>query len=206
MPSDPIADKPRYPASSRYGIPDVPHAPLSAIPDWLLPYRKRVRGRWADTTRGAVHFFLFDAMFESVWRCPRKSARYLDKFKKLLTPDFSLGAGMPLALQVYNVYRSRWCGAHWAAAGHTVIPTVGWSTPESYDFCFDGIATHSVVALTTLGTRRRKRDFLHGFDALCERVQPSVVLCYGKPFAEMERVPFQVYPTEYDRIRASRDG
>ena len=200
MPSDPIADKPLYPSTNRHGIPDLPHAPLSAVPVWLMPYRKRVRGKRSDTTDGAVHFFLYDAMFESVWRSPTKADRYLGQFKTLLTPDFSLGIDMPLALQVYNVYRSRWCGAHWTAADYTVIPTVGWSTPDSYTFCFDGIAAHSVVALTTLGTRRRKHDFLHGFDAMMERVKPSAVLCYGQPFPEMNRIPVHTYPTEYDRM------
>ena len=104
------------------------------------------------------------------------------------------------------MYRSRWCGAHWAAAGHTIIPTVGWSTPDSYAFCFDGIAAHSAVALTTLGTRRRKSDFLHGFDALCERVMPSAVLCYGEPFPEMQRVDLRVYPNRWQRVEDERDG
>jgi hypothetical protein len=204
VPSDPIADKPRYPSSNRWGIPDLPYAPLSAVPDWLIPYRTRMRDK--PTDGGAVHFFLFDAIFESVWNCPNKSARYLDRFDVLLSPDFSLHAEMPLALQVYNVYRSRWCAAHWSANEHTVIPTVGWSMPDSYPFCFDGIAPHSVVALTTLGTRRRKRDFLHGFDAMVERLMPSAVLCYGEPFPEMARVDVRVYPNRWQRVEVERDG
>ncbi len=204
MPSDPIADKPRYPSSSRWGIPDLPYAPLSAVPDWLVPYRTRMRDK--PTDGGAVHFFLFDAIFESVWNAPTKSARYLNRFNTLLSPDFSLHADLPLALQIYNVYRSRWCAAHWTANGHTVIPTVGWGTPDSYAFCFDGIAPHSVVALTTLGTRRRKEDFLHGFDAMVERVMPSAVLCYGEPFAEMARVDVRAYPNRWQRVEAERGG
>ncbi|MEO1439589.1 MAG: DUF4417 domain-containing protein [Chloroflexota bacterium] len=206
MPSDPIADKPLYPSSSPWGIPDLPYAPLSAVPNWLVPYRTRLRGSRAEAKDGAVHFFLYDAIFESVWNCPSKSARYLDKFNVLLAPDFSLNADMPLALQAYNVYRSRWCAAHWTANGHTAIPTVGWSTPESYAFCFDGIAQHSVVALTTLGTRRRKSDFLSGFYAMLVRIQPSRILCYGDPFPEMERFDLRVYPTRYHLIQAGSDG
>ena len=141
-----------------------------------------------------------------MWNAPNKSARYLNRFDVLLSPDFSLHADLPLSLQIYNVYRSRWCAAHWITNGHNVIPTVGWSTPESYAFCFDGIAPHSVVALTTLGTRRQKREFLHGFDAMMERVRPSAVLCYGEPFPEMDCVDVRRYPTRYDIIKAARDG
>ncbi len=35
--------------------------------------------------------------------------------------------------------------------GVTVIPTVSWSTPDSYPFAFAGIATGSVVAVSTVG-------------------------------------------------------
>lgn len=201
MPTDPINDKALYPSDNPFGIPNLRHTPLSAIPERLVPYRTRT-----SAEGGAVHFFLFDAIFESVWTCPNKARRYLQKFRTLLTPDFSLNAEMPLAVQVFNVYRNRWIGADWQAQGYAVIPSVGWSSPPSYDFCFLGIPQHSVVALTTLGTRRQKHAFLHGFDAMLERLQPSVVLCYGKPFAEMERVPLQVYPSRYDIIKAVQDG
>jgi hypothetical protein len=203
MPSDPMTTYPIYPSDNSYGIPNLRHTPLSAVPDWLIPYRTRVR---FDTTGGAVHFFLYDAIFRSVWTCPNKSARYLSKFRTVLTPDFSLDADMPLALQIFNTYRNRWCGAHWQAQGYTVIPTVGWSTPESFVFCFAGIARHSVVALTTLGTRRNRDTFMHGFQAMIDAIQPSMVMCYGDPFPEMERVPLHVYPDRWQGIRAARNG
>lgn len=205
MPSDPLADKPLYPSSHADGIPDVPHAPLSAIPQTLIPYRTRLRGT-LDPARAAAHFFLYDAIFQSVWNAPAKAERYLKDFAVRLTPDFSLSADMPRALQVYNVYRARWCGAHWAAAGAQVIPTVSWADAASLAFCLAGVARHSVVALTTLGTRRHKAQFLYGFDALIERVQPAAVLCYGQPFPEMARVRLHVYPSRYDQFMGVRDG
>ena len=208
MPSDPIADKPLYPSDNLYGIPNLRHTPLTAVPDWLIPYRTRVRPHQL-VEGGAVHFFLFDAIFESIWTCPSKSERYLQRFKTVLSPDFSLSAEMPLALQIYNVYRNRWCAANWQRQGYSVIPSVGWSNEASYEFCFSGIPQNAVVALTTLGSRRQKKAFLHGFDAMIEHIQPSLVLVYGQPFAEMERTPIKVYPNRWDGIRqakAERDG
>jgi hypothetical protein len=205
MPSDPIQRKPIYPAHNAYGIPDLRYTALSALPRELYPYRQRVK---RDVTQAAVHFFLFDALFESVWNYPAQTQRFLQHFQMVLTPDFSLNADMPLAVQVWNTYRTRWCGAHWQAQGYTVVPTASWSTPASYAFCFLGLPRHSPVALTTLGSRapERRATFLHGFAALVEQVQPSVVLCYGTPFEEMERVPLQVYPDRWQRVRGERHG
>ena len=131
MPADPIHDKPLYPSHHPTGIPALHYTPLVDIPQWLIPYRHRVRPG-QSVAGGAVHFFLFDAFFESVWNRPQQILRYLDGFQAVLTPDFSLNAGMPLAVQIWNTYRTRWCGAHWQAQGYTVIPTVAWSTPASY--------------------------------------------------------------------------
>jgi hypothetical protein len=203
MPSDPIADKPLYPSDNQYGIPNLRYTPLTAVPGWLIPYRTRVRPH-QSVEGGAVHFFLFDAIFESVWTCPSKSGHYLQRFKTLISPDFSLSTEMPLALQIYNIYRNRWCAANWQSQGYSVIPSIGWSDAASYEFCFLGIPQNTVVALTTLGSRRQKNVFLHGFDTLIERIQPSLVLIYGKPFAEMERVPLKVYPNRWDGIRQAK--
>lgn len=205
MPSDPIADKALYPSDNAYGIPNLRHTPLSVVPDWLIPYRTRPKPE-QSVEGGAVHFFLFDAIFESVWTCPSKSGRYIQKFKTLLSPDFSLNMEMPLVLQAFNVYRNRWLAADWQTQGYQVIPSVGWSSAASYEFCFLGIPQNSLVALTTLGTRRQKQVFLHGFSAMLERLQPSLILCYGKPFPEMEVAPLQVYPSRYEQIKAAQDG
>ena len=84
MPSDPIADKPLYPCDNQCGIPNLRYTPLTVVPDWLIPYRTRVRPH-QSVEGGAVHFFLFDAIFESVWTCPSKSGRYLQRFKTLIS-------------------------------------------------------------------------------------------------------------------------
>ena len=106
-----------------YGIPSLPHTPLSYTPSWLAPYRTRIRAK-NGTNGGGVHFFLDDYRFETVWTRPAKALQYLRDFETLLTPDFSLYPNWPLATQIWNVYRSRWCGAYWASLGFRVIPTI----------------------------------------------------------------------------------
>ena len=47
-----------------------------------------------------------------------------------------------------------WCGAYWQSKGLTVIPTISWSTPSSYDFCFDGVEENSIVAVGMIGCKQ----------------------------------------------------
>ncbi|MCC7206903.1 MAG: DUF4417 domain-containing protein [Anaerolineae bacterium] len=191
-----------------YHIPSLPHAPLTFTPTWLAPYRTRIRS--ADgVADGAVHFFLDDYRFESVWSHPHKALRYLTDFKTLLTPDFSLYPEWPLAVQVWNVYRSRWCGAFWASRGFQVIPTASWAGRDSYDFCFAGIARHSLVAISRVGIRAADESrFAHGFREMVERIRPSRVLCYSSLRAEWcKDVDVSCYPTRWDGIKGARhDG
>ncbi len=78
-----------FPADDNpYGIPSLPHAPLSYTPDWIAPYRTRIRTKHG-MSNGAVHFFLDDYRFETVWSRPQKALQYLRRFNTLLTPDFS---------------------------------------------------------------------------------------------------------------------
>ena len=43
---------------------------------------------------------------------------------------------MAMAIQIYNVFRDRWCSAYWVTKGIQVIPSVNWCDKSSYDFCF----------------------------------------------------------------------
>ncbi len=186
-------------------IPTVPHAPLSYTPDWLAPYRTRIRTR-NGTAGGAVHFFLDDYRFESVWARPHKAHSYLSHFKTLLTPDFSLYPDWPFAAQIWNTYRSRWCGVYWASLGFQVIPTVSWAGVESYEFCFVGIMRHSLIAVSTVGVRAENlRAFTKGYQAMVERLEPSLVLCYGELPQMLESLaPVKHYETRWEEIK--RDG
>jgi hypothetical protein len=114
-----------------------------------------------------VHFFLDDYRFETVWSRPLRALEHLSKHRILLTPDFSLYADWPLVMQQWNVYRNRWCGRYWQALGFQVIPTLSWSTSESFDFCFDGIPQNSLVTVSAVGVDlsnpSQYKQFTEGF-------------------------------------------
>lgn len=60
----------------------------------------------------AVHFFLDDYQFTRVWTDPDRYVSILQRFKYVLTPDFSLYMDFPKALQIYNHYRNRYWWWH----------------------------------------------------------------------------------------------
>jgi hypothetical protein len=191
------------------GIPNLLHTPLSAIPEWLVAYRTRIRSQSFDFDTAAVHFFLDDYRFETVWSRPLRALEHLSKYRILFTPDFSLYADWPLAMQQWNVYRNRWCGRYWQALGFQVVPTLSWSAPESFDFCFEGVPPNSLVAVSAVGVDMeepfQRARFMAGFREMVERVSPSMVLAYGTLPDEAHRLAEVVtYSTRWQRIHAHR--
>ncbi|MCI0648015.1 MAG: DUF4417 domain-containing protein [Chloroflexi bacterium] len=198
-----------FPADNDLDIPTLAHTPLAKVPRWLVPYRTRIRSVHG-LAGGAVHWFLDDYRFESVWYRPYKALEALKGYRMVLTPDFSLYRDWPLALQIWNTYRNRWCGAFWQAHGLTVIPTISWSTAASYEFCFLGVARRSVVAISTVGLAGNKpleqQLFLDGFSEMVRRLAPSRVLCYGRAPAECHQTTTIItYPTRWEGIVKARE-
>ncbi|MBR6693694.1 MAG: DUF4417 domain-containing protein [Clostridia bacterium] len=133
-----------------------------------------------------VHFFLDDYKFEVMWNDPLPRVERLIKCKAVLSPNFSVYTEMPIALKIFNTFRSRWCGAFLQSCGIKVIPTLAWGGPETFWFCFDGIEQGSVVAVSTVGVRTEKDLFMQGYNEMIRRIKPSKILCYGQAFSEMK--------------------
>lgn len=149
------------------------------IPVDLLPFNCVLT---SNEFHKGVHFFIDDYQFERLWNQPRKYMDVLGKFDCCLTPDFSLYLDMPLAMQIWNVYRSRLIGQIMQDNCITVIPTLSWSTPESYQFCFDGIEAGGTVAVSTTGVKESdfaKNIWFDGMDEAIKRIKPSHVVVYG---------------------------
>lgn len=107
-------------------------------------------------------------------------------------------------IQLYNVFRNRWCGAYYADKGLRVIPTVSWGDESTFDFCFEGIPKGSTVAVSTYMVTAhgnhadQKEFFMKGYNELLRRVEPERILCYNKDgiFPEMEG---NIISIDYDR-------
>lgn len=129
-----------------------------------------------------VHFFLDDYQFERVWNSPEDYCTMLADYDCVLTPDFSLYTNMPIAMMIWNTYRSRLIGQMMQDYGCTVIPTVSWAGTDSYDFAFDGLPTGGTIAVSTIGIKRNKDAFdiwTKGMDECMKVVKPHNVIVYG---------------------------
>lgn len=120
------------------------------IPDKLISFNYMLSSK--DKHVG-VHMFVDDYQFERLWNQPERYINSLKQFDCVFTPDFSLYMDMPIAMKIWNTYRSRLLGQYWQNQGIKVIPTVSWAELQTFEFCFDGIEDESIVAISTVGVK-----------------------------------------------------
>ncbi len=133
-----------------------------------------------------VHFFIDDWRFETLYNNPERSFRTLSRYRFVLSPDYSLYSEMPVWRQIESVGKSRWVGANWQQRGLIVIPTISWAQPRSFEYCFNGIEKHSIVAIGMIGCKKSRSSFMHGYNEMLNRIEPEAIICLGSPFPEME--------------------
>lgn len=133
-----------------------------------------------------IHFFVDDYRFEVTYKDPERALTKVSQYAFACAPDFSTYANMNYWRQLESVAHSRWCGAFWQDQGMIVFPTISWSTPESYDFCFDAVEKGSIVAIGMIGCKRSKGEFMAGYNEMLRRIEPQAIICFGDPFPEMD--------------------
>lgn len=133
-----------------------------------------------------VHFFLHDYQFERVWKYPDRYVDVLKKFKFVLSPDFSPYSDMPKCLQIYNLYRNRWCGRYWQDNGITVIPTFTMGSTELFNVFCTGIPKYSTIAISTMGEGRwgNFNGIRKWWDIILKKLEPETILLYGKDLSK----------------------
>lgn len=174
-------EKAIFPGEGRYDIPILLPVELEHPPAEFLPFNYAMGCR--DRGDKGIHFFLDDYQFARCWNNPERYTALLSEFACVLTPDFSTYLDMPVAMQLYNHYRKHWLGAYWQMHGLTVIPTISWSTPDSYEWCFAGEPLGGIVAVSSVGCLKNKeatRLFMAGYEEMMRRLEPSWVIFYGR--------------------------
>ena len=180
--TNPLLLRNQFERSGTFEIPVIQKEKINLENLTLIGYDKLSSGN----SDQVVHFFLDDYKFEVLWSNPEPRIEKLSAFKAVLSPQFSIYSEMPMAIQIYNTFRSRWCGAYLQSKGIKVIPSVVWGEPDTFWFCFDGLEKNSIVAVSTIGVRNEKELFMAGYREMLRRIEPSNIICYGKPFDEME--------------------
>lgn len=186
MREDPLFMRNSFERQGRWGIPLIKKQEIDVTDISLIACSDTRSNDSAINRKNGVHFFVDDYRFCGVYNQPERSLRKYSQYAFLLSPDFSTYADMELWRQIESVAKNRWVGAYWQANGLTVIPTISWSTPRSYEFCFDGVERNSVVAVSTLGCRKARLQFLRGYNAMLDKLSPETVICFGEPLAEMQ--------------------
>lgn len=169
------AEKIIFNGVGKYNIPQI--QPEKYIPcEWVsFNYAKTTK----DGQGKGVHHFVDDYQFIREWTNIDTYVKMFEKFDCVMSPDFSTYADFPMALQIYNHYRKHWIGAYLQAHGIKVIPTISWSTPESFEWCFDGEPTGSVVAVSSVGCNKCMNEFILGYKEMVDRLRPTLILFYG---------------------------
>ena len=165
--------------SGEYGIPVLRPVQLDAHLTWI---RFNHALREPQRERYGVHFFIDDYLFQRAWHDPPRYALFLRSFPAVMTPDFSMFADYPRAVQIYNHWRKHQLGAYWQQTGMTVIPSIGWIGRDSYSWCFDGEPVGGTVAVSSVGTQKSKegrRLFLDGYNEMMARLMPSKIIFFG---------------------------
>ena len=171
--------------------------PDAFVPDDLIGFNYVLSTKRRDA---GGHFFLDDYQFERIWDDPMTYMDRLAEFPCVLTPDFSLYMDMPMAMKIWNVYRSRLIGQMMQDRGMHVIPTLSWAEPETYQFCFDGLREGGTVAVSTVGVMRDQSSqaiWKAGMDEAMKRLRPKNVLCYGSRIS----YDFGTVPVKYFEAR-----
>ena len=186
MRDNPLFMRNSFATTGKWGIPLVKKQGLTTENIMLVACSDTRANDNEENKKRGVHFFVDDYRFSGIYDNPERTIERYSQYAFLLTPDFSTYADMNLWRQLESVVKNRWVGAYWQSKGLTVVPTVSWSTSRSFDFCFDGIETHSIVAVSTLGCKKAKLDFMRGYEIMLEKIQPELIICFGDPFHEMQ--------------------
>lgn len=164
-------------AEGKYNMPML--KAVQHVPSRLIGFNYLLSSSEYDA---GIHFYIDDYQFERIWNRPYMYIEKLKAFDCALTPDFSLYLNMPLAMKVWNIYRSRLIGQMMQDAGIIVIPTLSWAEKETFEFCFDGIERGGVVSVSTIGIKQDKEAaeiWRAGMDEAMKRLKPSAVVVYG---------------------------
>lgn len=183
----------QFPGAGKLQIPIIPkfQAKPDDFNDLLLTGFDKIHLEDQNHLERMVHFFLYDYRFERVWKTPDSDLEKLSRYRAVLSPDFSMYLEMAPVMQLYNVFRNRWCGAYWASKGMRVVPTVSWGDESTFNFCFEGIEKGSVVAVSTYmasahdNRQGQKEWFMAGYDEMLRCIEPEKIICYNTPFPEM---------------------
>lgn len=164
----------------RFKIPILKKTNLSKI-DWdnLKAIGIKSASPRTSSKNKLVLMHAYDKDLMRLWNDPLKKIGLFQGFAAVGTPDFSIYPNMNENDIRHNIYMSRWLGVTWQNYNCTVLPTMGWALPDTYDLCFGNVEYEAPVIVSTLGCDEHKDIFLDGFNEMRKRINPPLIIVLG---------------------------
>lgn len=163
-----------------YDMPVVSACNNFNVPDGFIASHEAKSSPRHDV---GVLFYEYDYLFDRVWNDPYAALLLLKQFPCAIGTDFSQFLNMPFPARIWNNYRNKLMMAWFQANDLTIIPNVTWSDPSSYDYCFDGMPRHSIIAINSLGAKGNTDStyfWQKGYEEALRRLEPIKILRYGE--------------------------
>lgn len=174
-----------------HGFPQL--VPYKGPCSWsnIIPFSKRNKCKSKDNV--AVHCFEQDYFFATFWNNLDRSIFSLKDYAAVFAPDFTLYVDAPQPVNIWEVYRSRFCGARMQLDGYNVIPTFSYADASSLSWTLEGLPMHSVLGVSGTGLKAstaRLKLFQYAMRRAEEELSPILFYVYG------DRVPLPGISTE----------
>ena len=166
-------------ATGPYDIPIIQPYEFVELPTELIPFNVAMSSHRFDC---AVHFYLNDPLFIRVFRQPERYIDILRRFKYVITPDLSEYVEMPYWMRLSNSCWNKSLAAYWQAHGVKVIANITWSTPDSFDYSFEGVPQGCVIAISSVAIKGHPYSvyrWQEGYAEAIKRLQPKLIIRYG---------------------------
>ena len=160
-------------------------------------YRDKLSKYWID-------MFNNDVVIERFWRNPEKYLPLLKQAKGVIAADYSVMNGLLLTDNIYNVQRNRISAYMMERERILTIPVASWTDEESFEWCFDGLPHHSVIAISSNGClkgecKTAKETFIKGVFELNRRKSPVTILICGPHIKELDSLTNIRYYKSYSQ-------
>ena len=167
----------------------------TTIPKRLIP----VTDMNMDTDQSyGVHFYLHDYRTLHIFEHIDDYIPMLSRMTAVITADCSQYIDMPPYKRYEMSCTNKRIAAYLQSKNVPIIVNVAWSTPDSFEYAFDGLPTRCPISISSIGVKRycvSKYLWKLGYEKAVECLSPTVILRYG------ERMPF-----EYDEISVYFDN
>lgn len=165
--------------TSTYGLPIV-NAYQGDVDFEIVAYSKRSKCCASST---GIHFFGDDEkIIPPTWNNLDKTTMKLMGCPLVIGPDPSLYIDLGMAMNITNLYRTRFTTSHWQQSGIPTVPVFTFGDIQSLSYCLDGFPEDSVVALTGVGHERSissEKLWLYCVNRMIEEKHPRMLIIYG---------------------------